>query len=216
MKKQKLYCLTAPTGAGKTYLALQNALGEAASGKVCIVAFHTRVLVEQAEELCSNNLKDSSESFKDVKIEILTQTESIPSTKLLDYFIEGQVLILTLHTYLQTLGDLFTHPQIQLFSYVFCEKVSVFIDESHEFFKKCDRTIQLTHGHVEAYGSQYVVESSKNLMRSKHFDTFSVSPPILNLSKIKNAEHLLQFSTPEKINTNDKSCFLFENTQFNN
>lgn len=214
MTSKKFYVLTAPTGAGKTYLALQKALFEAQRGRLCIVAFHTLVLVEQAEEVAGDILQKYSKDLPDVKITVLTQTEAVPSPRLLEYFIQGKVVVLTLHTYLQTLGDLFMHPNVQLFSYFFCEKVTVVIDESHEFLNKCDRTIQLTYGTVDSYGSKFVIENSNKLMASKFFKTYEVSSPTLHLRKISGAEHLFEFSMPDQIFPGVRECLLFKNISF--
>lgn len=200
MAIKPLIFVTAPPGAGKTYNAIQQSLKQAETGKVAILAFHTKNLADQANaELQKQlSLKDSAVQEK-VSVVTFTQSEALPKQKLLSVFIKGFVVIVTLHNYLQTMGDTFHHSHFQKFAYFFGNKTVVFVDQSHVFLQQCDQTIPLTAGFTKSFDSNYVITSSKNLMKSKKIKSYGISDPILNLEKLENAENLYSFSLPGKI-----------------
>nr|YP_009184590.1 putative RecG-like helicase [Treubaria triappendiculata]ALO62684.1 putative RecG-like helicase [Treubaria triappendiculata] len=197
----KIYCsptkpmnfITASTGSGKTYSAGKSMLKHASNGFVCIMAFPTKVLVHENFELLQK-LQKENDSFKDVRIEMMTYFDAIPSAQLLHMFFKGSLIIVTVHMYIISRGDFFNFSVLLYFMNVFQTRVKLFIDESHLFFNSEERVIPITNGFKNEKNFKNIIEKIDIQQGLYNFQNFDITKGFL-YSK-KDTEGIFSFAQP--------------------
>jgi hypothetical protein len=143
--QSSMFFLQADPGSGKTYASVVEGLQKAKEGYVVIIAFPTKVLIDEnfmlAEDLIGQN-----PSLNGVDVHVHNFNDQIPETNLFNIFMKGGSLIFTVHNYLKQKDHFFSFTPLFYFMNFFKERTFLVIDEGHIFLNECDSRIKITHG----------------------------------------------------------------------
>lgn len=202
--------ITANPGSGKTYLGVRTALQSAASGKVCIIAFPTKVLVYENFDLANTFLKENPQ-FPKVDIHMLSLRDSIPSTNLLKIFLKGGAVILTLHHYFINRSDYFNHSTIYYFAQIFAKRTILLIDEAHLYLTNFDQQVSITYGYFKARDGNWVLKNSQKVKKLSEYFKYEVSNPVTEIEK--GQDTFVRFKGPGRISDHNLPLEIFDTSQ---
>lgn len=152
----------------------------AALGKVSILAFPTKNLLNENFTFLKGIINSPERIAYDTEICVLTLDEAIHLRILLGKFFKGNVIIITLHAYLHPKGDFKKHPDLLYFIYLFKENVCLFIDEAHLYLDSGDKCISLNNLYYETRGRNTILNSNVPFIKKGSveniLETLKVSP----------------------------------------
>lgn len=140
-KEFKTLVLKAPTGSGKTYELIKNGLYLTFTfKKTSIISTKNKKLVDQIYEDCINLYKNETingEKISKKKITIVKHTKEDHLSKelLLDLFVKGEGIIITVHNYLYAFDDFYNISFLNALSYIFPNLVNIFWDEGNFYIE---------------------------------------------------------------------------------
>lgn len=167
--KTNMFVLTAPTGSGKTFSLLENAIERAAKGEIICIAFpNSNLLNENADNL---KIKLSDEKYKNTNLDVTILNEKeygkntgIKSPKdLLQKLQKGRLIILTVFNYVVQRGEYGYYSSLFMLLQAFRNITSIYVDEAHLLFESFNKTftIRVLYGNIE--GQYRVIKSGKNI-----------------------------------------------------
>lgn len=135
-KNYKTLVIKSPTGSGKTYSLILNALYETfCFKKTSIIATKNKKLVDQIYLDCINlyqNQEVNGVKISTKKISIVKHTKENHLSKelLLDLFFKGEGIIITVHNYLVAFDDFYNVSFLNALSYMFPSLINIYVDEA--------------------------------------------------------------------------------------
>jgi hypothetical protein len=202
--EKPLNLIEAPTGCGKTYSAMEKFLNLASDKHICIIAFPTKVLVEENYLLIQKLKNENILKYKNVNIDILSHHDPIPENNLLEFFFKGSCIILTLHNYLTPRGDFYEFSSLFYLIRIFKNKIKIFIDEVHVLFESLERSIPITHALINYKNQLTVIESSHKLKTYDGYESYKISHPTIFFEHHPDLKFSF-FTRPKSISPNNDS-----------
>lgn len=158
----------APTGSGKTYGMIVDALYSTfCFKKTSIIATKNKKLVDQIYNDTINiykneTIKGCNISKKPIIIIKHTKDDHAEKELLLDLFIKGEGIIITVHNYLYAFDDFYNVSFLNALSYIFPQLMHLYVDEADFYFNKsyCNHTLinsLIKHNDTLVRGTNYAI-----------------------------------------------------------
>jgi hypothetical protein len=177
------YFIKSPTGVGKTYSSLQEALIIAESkNKSVIIAFPTKNLLNESQRVLLDMINDKN--ITNVQVLTFSQDNSLTNDELRACFNTERRILLTLHTYLLPNCEFKRYTRLVGLIYLFSSKITVIIDEGHLFLESLKTEIPIIHQTSMDKNYRAVNYSNSALMKGKSRD-FKITKPIVIFEKDK-------------------------------
>ena len=195
LSKSNVEVITAPTGTGKTYALLHKAICHASEGGTAVICFPNINLVSENELLIQEYLKKPEFKNWNIKVVMLTLTESRENHEILDVLIKGRAIILTLHSYINCRGDFFNNSSAYFLMNIFKPAIIIMTDESHLLFVEYQKNIPLTQMVGEAKKRLRTIQGGITLQQAIIAgDTISDTGESVNSGAIRSGSSIIGYN----------------------
>lgn len=136
-KDYKALVIQSPTGSGKTYeLILQALYNTFCFKKTSIISTKNKKLVDQIYNITleiyrNQEIRDKKISDKKIFILKHTKDDHLSKDLILDLFVKGDGIIITVHNYLSAFDDFYNISFLNAISYTFPFLVDIYFDEGN-------------------------------------------------------------------------------------
>lgn len=206
-----LIFLTAPPGSGKSYTAILEGLNLAKKGYISIIAFPNKNLMENNLTLAFKIQKENKD-YNSVRIYTHSINDQLELQPMVQMFLMGKALILTVHAYFTPQGDFLKFSDLFCFTRLFSHRTHLFIDEFHQFIQNFEQIIPITHASIQNFENRQIITRSTQIRDVRDFLSYEISPPLIEY--FRGVGGLQFFTNPKEIYDQKRGLNILNPSEF--